>query len=197
MATIFIDFDDTLFPTHWYTKTEKSERQTEKFKLWMLTVENTAINLLESLSKQGRITIVTNSGPGWVSYITEKWTPKLATLLVELKIRVVSANPKSLRTVSRYEQTRMKSTVFKSKILAQWSIDDPRKNLLSIGDKMHDCMALHQALDDKINLSCLFYCKTIKMKEDPDIKEIIQQHFLLDTMIEQIFSVENDLEIFL
>ena len=189
--TIFIfDWDDPLFfTTHLhpsknnllFDESPKEKRMMESIEFYVEEI------LIKSLSK-GTVFIITNSSEGWVEACTYSFYPNLVPLLK--KINIISA-----RTL--YEK-KFPSKPLMWKINAFNDIKEkynfencPLTNIICIGDDNSEIIAaknLSQKLDN-----CLI--KTIKLRESPELKELIKQLILLSEQILRVYSYPKSLTI--
>src|SRR5579863_8496065 len=87
-TVIFLDFDDTLFPSTWFSahKNDKSELVNPLKKSTA-----TCISLIEGLSEYGTIYIVTNGNKSWFESVVYKMCPAIGKLIDKLHIDVIFA----------------------------------------------------------------------------------------------------------
>ena len=172
--TIFIfDWDDTLFfTTHLDPiKNNLLFNETPKEKRMMKS-----------------ILIITNSSEGWVESCTHTYYSDLIPLLK--KIKIISAR-------SLYEK-KYPSNPLEWKIKAFNDLKErfnfencPSTNIICIGDDNSEIIAAKKL--SKNFDSCII--KTIKLRESPQLKELIKQLILVDEQILRIASYPKSLTI--
>ena len=189
--TIFIfDWDDTLFFT---THLEPNKKNllisgSPLEKRMMKTIEYYVEEILIKALSKGTVLIITNSSEGWVEYCTYSYYPNLIPLLKQ--INIISAR-------ALYEKD------FPSQPLT-WKInafnDLTKKfnfekclltNIICIGDDNIEIIAAKKLANNFDN--CLI--KTIKLREGPNLKELIKQLVLINEQILRVFSYPKSLNI--
>lgn len=187
-----IDWDDTLFPTTWVNKNNidlTNISHLNKYKLYLLELDKTIGNLLESLDKIGDIFIVTNASINWIKtcLVNLSFT---RNVIIKNNIRLVSAR-------DAYSSTNSSPTEWKILTFQDIMEDVINKinknikpntfiNIISIGDAMYEYIALinldnfiksfiknnaHSGIQENFN----YLLKNVKFIEKPDFSFVIDQ----------------------
>ena len=186
--SIFIfDWDDTLFPTSFLVKEGiiklDVNKLSKEIRFLFTTLENACINILNFAINKGNVYIITNSSINWLTYSSDIYFPKLKTILD--KIKIISA---------RDEYGYMNPANWKQKAFLKVIKDIDTKlinNIICLGDSMLELEAAIN-LASQFNASCL---KTIKFKENPNIKDLIRQLNLIEDKFDYIYSKAKNLSI--
>ena len=183
ISVIYIDFDDTLFPTSWCNKNMINLNNAEsinEYKLYFIELDNTMSNFLINIKKFGEIFIVTNANIKWIKSCLNVLI-NTRKVIMDNNIRIVSARDIYSKTLS--SPTEWKINTFRD-ILNNTIIDFSTKfecntilNIISIGDAEYEYIALLN-LDgffksNKQNINYLL--KSIKFIEKPNFDMIIDQ----------------------
>ena len=189
--TIFIfDWDDTLFFTS-HLHPDKNNLffdESPKEKKMMKSIEFYVEEILIKALNMGTVFIITNSSEGWVEACTHSYYPNLISLLK--KINIISAR-------ALYEEEfPAKPLMWKIKafndIKERFSAENYRlTNIICIGDDNSEIIAA-KSLSKKFD-NCLI--KTIKLRESPELKELIKQLILVSEQILRIYSYPKSLTI--
>jgi hypothetical protein len=145
---IFLDWDDTLFPTsHFNRKREgSSEVKSPAF-------ESRAAALLRMAHQLGRVVIVTLADKGWVERCCDEHCPLLGELLEELRIKIVNAKVDdangNFATMKRYAISSELHEFYSQYDRQSW------KNVISIGDSNFERLGTMQATADYMWERCL------------------------------------------
>jgi hypothetical protein len=168
--TCFIfDWDDTILPSTW--------------------VQGQGLRLAKEL---GTVVFVTNAERGWVELSCQKFMPSLCSAIQDIKVL-------SARTT--YESPCNKSPLdwklraFEAEIARHYGVEslhDParRKNVLQLGDSVHEREALLRATAPLPNCRS----KSLKFVERPDIAQLLKQHSLVTSCFNQIVGHDGNLD---
>ena len=189
--TIFIfDWDDTLFFTSHLDplNTNLLSNETPKEKRMMKSIEYYVQEILIKALSKGTVVIITNSSEGWVQKCTYYYYPDLVPLLK--KINIISA-----RYLYEKEYPFMplmwKIKAFND-LKENFDFNNcPLTNIISIGDDNSEIIAAKNLSKNFEN--CLI--KTIKLRENPNLKELIKQLILVNEQILRIYSYPKSLTI--
>src|SRR3989338_423599 len=181
--TLFIlDWDDTLFPTSWIAKNNidilhtKKEEHIEHF----YELDKTLSNFLKTLSKHGRIIIITNALSEWVR-ISSHVMP--ITYGILKKITVISAK--------EFIGRERKNVMDWKKITFFRVIDHEFKNInvmniISIGDDEYERYALKEL--SNTNMDKIKYLKSFRLLKEPNYNEIIEQINILNMYMPHMWN---------
>lgn len=190
---LLFDWDDTIFPTSWLCAEKllengaavSAEQRTE-----LQRVSESAASLLRTATELGKVVIVTNAQQGWVEMSSEKYLPSLVPLLEDLDVVSARSNHED-ETCS--DPSEWKCKAFEMEIdLCCWS-PGQRRDVISIGDSMHEHRALQRSTQHVPNC----HGKTVKFLSKPSVKRLVQQHDVLRKRIRQVVLQDGsaDLEI--
>ena len=189
--TLFIfDWDDTLFFTsHLHpAKTNLFFDESPKDKKMMKSIEFYVEEILIKALSKGSVFIITNSSEGWVEACTHSYYPNLIALLK--KINIISA--RTLYEKEFPEKPLMWKIKAFNDIKEKFIFDNNQlTNIICIGDDNSEIIAA-KSLSQKFD-NCLI--KTIKLRESPELKELIKQLILLSEQILRIYSYPKSLTI--
>jgi len=187
--TFFIfDWDDTVLPSSWVQRQglrlDAGSRVTPEQREQLATVAEAAAKTLRAARQHGTVILVTNAERGWIELSCQKFMPTLAPMLESL--RMVSAR-------TAYEGAGCKSPLdwklraFDAEIMKFFGSDvaldaSKRKNVLSLGDSVHEREALLRAASALPNC----HPKSLKFVERPDLSQICKQHELINSCFEQV-----------
>lgn len=198
-TVIVFDWDDTLLCTTFLQQNglrldaESEVTQEQREKLGELAFSG--IELLCAAKAFGTVVVVTNGENGWIELSCQKFMPALAPLLESVKL--VSArstyegpdNPSPLCWKMRAFESEL-ARIFGVRVLAS---PDKRKNMLSLGDGVHEREALMRCAASVPNCCA----KTLKFVERPSIAQLMQQHSLVRRSLESIVHHDGSLDLVL
>ena len=189
--TIFIfDWDDTLFFTSHLepSKNRSLNNESLKIKKMKKVIEYYVEEILTKSLNRGIVLIITNSSEGWVEYCIYRYYTNLIPLLP--KINIISAR-------SLYEK-EYPAEPLTWKIKAFNDLRDKFNfekclltNIICLGDDYSEIIAAQKFGENFDN--CLI--KTIKLREKPDLKELIKQLVLINEKILRVYSYPKSLTI--
>jgi hypothetical protein len=196
--TFFVfDWDDTVLPSTWLQKRglrlDVASQPSEDQRQMLAEVAHAAGRTLRAARQHGTVVLVTNAERGWIELSSQKFLPTLAPMLENMKL--VSAR-------TTYEGPQCSSPLdwklhaFEAEITRYYGQDvlndaASRKNVLSLGDSVHEREALLQATSSSPNC----FSKSLKFVERPDISQICKQHELIVNSFEQIVNHEGHLDL--
>jgi len=215
---IFLDFDDTVFPTtqvfeEWKltlddpNSTRKLEKWAASFKQFMLTV----------CRLTARCVIVTNSRRKWVETCIDRFAPGLAECLatedlsyhvvyalellpqrVARPCRVTNSQSMSLKEEKRDLMTMGKFLAMRNEARRFYSRYDQQtwKNMVSIGDAPYERDALHEvAFKRSTTLDETLRTKTITLKTTLSLSGMLRTFEALQSLLPKWVSHDGDLDI--
>lgn len=196
--TLFIfDWDDTVLPSTWVQSQGLRLDPSCQPSVWqrkvLTEVAAAAARTLELAKRHGTVVLVTNAERGWIELSCLKFLPALSPLLETVKL--VSAR-------SAYEgplcssPLEWKLRAFDHEITRHFGIAvalDPRrrKNVLSLGDSVHEREALLRAATSLPNCRS----KSLKFVERPDVAQICRQHELVTNCFERLIHQDTNLDL--
>eukprot|EP00931_Biecheleriopsis_adriatica_P009652 TRINITY_DN110714_c0_g1_i1.p1 TRINITY_DN110714_c0_g1~~TRINITY_DN110714_c0_g1_i1.p1 ORF type:complete len:353 (+),score=92.36 TRINITY_DN110714_c0_g1_i1:63-1121(+) len=193
---IIFDWDDTVLPSSWVKNHGLRLDDGSRVEAWQREelgqVARAAAQTLRAAKQLGTVVLITNAERGWIELSCNKFLPTLLPILEDIKL--VSAR-------TTYEGPEITSPVdwkvhaFKNEIDRFYARQtrlgaERRKNVLSLGDSIHEREALMRATAPMQDCRS----KSVKFKEMPDIPEILKQHSLVASCFEQIVHHDANLD---
>ena len=175
---IFVDWDDTLFPTSELlakallhdSMTKQQPQLPDSVAKQLRQLEQNVLDFLTEAHQKGHLVIVTNAARGWIDQLTE-WAMPRVGLYMERKHIAVRYARECVGSDPRDVQTWKQATFCMEAERARARLSYPRPlSLVSVGDMPYERDAAHTVAkpDDTV--------KTIKFLEDPTLREL--QHEL-------------------
>jgi len=194
---LIFDWDDTILPSSWVSmqklRLDKGHDDvTAAQRERLAEIARVTLDTIRSAKEHGQVVIITNAERGWVELTCHKFLPELAPLLE--CVRVVSArssyecdvgpNPQDwkLRAFEHEIQRAYGSSTYDAR---------RRKNVLSLGDSVHEREAVMAATAALPNCRC----KSLKFTAKPDISQIHQQHTLIRESFKKIIEHDGNLDL--
>lgn len=171
MALFIYDWDDTLFPTTWlYDEAFQSPITFEQHE-WFNVCATHIRGILTISIIYGRVLIVTNASPGWISYCVERFIPTCKHIIERCDIHYAwnAHEPDYTLWKKHYLISYVESTL-------------PIKCVLGVGDRSHDREAVRLAFSGK----CIV--KTIKLMDEPPVLQVVMQ---LKMLIDEFGAIMN------
>lgn len=194
---LIFDWDDTILPSSWVSaQKQRLDPQcndlTPDHRAQLAQIAEATTNTIRSAKEHGEVIIITNAERGWVELTCHKFLPTLAPLLEG--IRIISARSSYEHIVGPNPQD-WKLRAFEDEIQRMYgeSVHDPdrSKNVLSLGDSVHEREAVMRATATLPNCRC----KSLKFTTKPDIGQIFQQHFLIKESFSKIIEHDGNLDL--
>lgn len=194
---LIFDWDDTVLPSSWVQGQGLRLDDESKLSCWqreqLSEVAQVAAETLRIAKQLGTVVLVTNAERGWIELSCQKFMPTLYPALESVKLL-------SARTT--YESPELNSPLdwklcaFESEITRVFGKDvisepDLRKNVLSLGDSVHEREALLRATASLPNCRS----KSLKFVERPDIGQICKQHSLITSCFDRIVHHDGNLDL--
>lgn len=194
---LIFDWDDTVLPSTWVQhqklRLDEASEVTAQQREQLNEVATCVAETLRQAKQYGKVVLVTNAEKGWIELSCKKFLPTLYPVLEGIEI---------LSARSTYETPQMTSPldwklrafeseicrVYGSEILAEPTM---RKNVLSLGDSVHEREALMRST--ALFPNCL--SKSLKFVERPDISQIIKQHQLVTGCFNSIVHHVGNLDL--
>jgi len=195
--TIFIfDWDDTVLPSTWVQsqglRLDDSSRLTPGQRDVLNEVARVAGETLSAAKQHGTVVLVTNAERGWIELSCSKFLPSLLPVLEDVKLLSARTAYECLGMSSPLE---WKLHAFQAEIARIYrhqgaSATGRRRNVLSLGDSLHEREALLRATAVLPNCRS----KSLKFVERPDISQICKQHALVNSCFESIVNYDGNLD---
>jgi len=196
--TVFIfDWDDTVLPSSWIQGQGLRLDEGSSVNAWqreqLTEVATLAAETLRLAKQQGTVVLVTNAERGWIELSCLKFLPTLYPSLENVKILSARTAYECDRNASPLD---WKLRAFESeinRIYGSETLTAPfrRKNVLSLGDSVHEREALLRATTSLPNCCA----KSLKFCERPDIAQICKQHSLVTSCFERIVHHDGNLDL--
>jgi hypothetical protein len=194
---IILDWDDTLLPSTWIQEqglqiAAGSAPPNEQQEAELKKVARCVIRTLRRAKHLGQVTVVTNAEKGWVELTCSKFLPEVVPLLEG--IQVLSA--RSAFEPTHSQPVQWKRLAFHREISAFWKRPSGytdagcQKNMISVGDSMHERVALLEATKDR---DC--WTKSLKLMERPSPEQLVKQHDLLSACIRPFVDFKGSLDL--
>lgn len=196
-TVLIFDWDDTILPSCWVQSQGlrlDEESQVSEFQRQQLTqVANLAMETLRAAKQHGTVVLVTNAERGWIELSCQKFMPTLSPVIENVKILSARTTYESREVSSPLD---WKLCAFKAEIwrvFGEETMSEPsrRKNVLSLGDSMHEREALLRATASLPNCRS----KSLKFVERPDIGQICKQHSLITGCFDRIIHHDGNLDL--
>jgi hypothetical protein len=175
---IFVDWDDTLFPTSELlakallldSTTQEQPHLPDNIAEQLRQLEQNVLDFMVAAHKTGTLVIVTNAARGWIDKLTEWAMPRVGLYMERQHITVRYAREclgSDPRDVETWKQATFSFEAEQAR--ARLSTERPL-SVVSVGDMPYERDAAHGVAepDDTV--------KTIKFLEDPTLREL--QHEL-------------------
>jgi hypothetical protein len=196
--TFFIfDWDDTILPSAWVQsqglRLDEDSKLNDSQRQQLNEVADITMETMRIAKQHGTVVLVTNAERGWIELSCQKFMPTLSPCLESVK--VLSART-TYETPTRSSPLDWKLHAFESEIrrvFGEAAVNEPsrRKNILSLGDSMHEREALLRATASLPNCRS----KSLKFVERPDISQICKQHSLITGCFERIVHHDGNLDL--
>lgn len=190
------DYDDTILPSSFLStnnlRLDEPAVVPASVQKLLLTLEQSALKLLMRAKESGQVIIITNAETGWVELSAKKFLPGLVPLLSELDVFSARSTYESMHPDS---PANWKVEAFHHKITEAISHLDTHdyKNIISIGDSIHERHALHRFTSTLSNVSS----KSLKFVERPSTEQLKRQLDLVESCFEEIVSHRGPLDLML
>ena len=189
-SIIFFDWDDTLLCSSFLSKIGLfDDEQTIKINLKLIKdqlskLEENVFKVLSISVKLGDTFIITNASEGWVESSAKKYLPNIIKLFN--KVKIISART-AYENQFPNDNKLWKLAVFRD--IANFYNKNIVTNIISFGDSNIEN-------DAAVKVSSLFeecFIKTIKLKEDPKIEDMIKQLDLISKQFNYIHSATRNI----
>jgi hypothetical protein len=187
---IFIDWDDTLFPTSWIMEKNVdliNPLSRLKYSDFFKRLDDELSEALKTMISLGEVVIITNALTEWVQ-LSLSILPK--TKKVMKHISVVSARQ---RYQNKADMTEWKKHTFLEE-LEMRSKNKYYANILSLGDADYEYNALLN-LYDKVTLAPHKYLKSIRFIKRADYKILLEQLSLIKNHITDVINLKRHVDL--
>jgi hypothetical protein len=185
----FLDWDDTLFPTNWVIKNNinlSSSKNRDRHSLYFQELDRVLSKFLRKLDSLGKIIIITNALPDWITISSLK-LPDTYHLLRDIEI--ISARgtyrDKSNKTMD------WKTMAFRDVIDREFQ-STHISNVISIGDAEYEYQALISLSNRKKDIK---YLKSVRFVNNPSHDVLIDQLEVLNNAIPKIWNKYKNLDL--
>eukprot|EP00440_Ansanella_granifera_P032635 gb/GFBE01035405.1/.p1 GENE.gb/GFBE01035405.1/~~gb/GFBE01035405.1/.p1 ORF type:complete len:349 (+),score=106.81 gb/GFBE01035405.1/:1-1047(+) len=196
-TVLIFDWDDTVLPSSWVQGQGLRLDDSSEVSAWqreqLSQVANAAAETLRMAKQMGTVVLITNAERGWIELSCQKFMPTLYPALESVKVISARTTYESPEIVSPLD---WKVHAFANEIRRYYGQDalvdgDRRKNVLSLGDSVHEREALLRASAPLPNCRS----KSLKFVERPDIAQICKQHSLVTSCFERIVHHDGNLDL--
>lgn len=194
-ALFVFDWDDTLFPTSWLQQggsvlqggASGARRQKEQFR----KVARSACALIEAAKRIGEVAVITNAEAGWIEHCCIHFVPELAPVLKG--VHLTSARATFLGSVEAADPSEWKCQAFDREIQAFCAgrAGTGGLQVFSIGDSLYE----QKALFTVARAMPAFTPKSVKLMENPTVPQLVEEHELLASSLEDLFEQEGEFDI--
>jgi len=151
-----------------------------------------AIHTFRVAKSLGTVVIVTNGETGWVELSCQKFMPSLVDMLRDVKILSARSTYEPQGVESPFEWKRL-AFLEEVNLYCQASSSLQRKNLISVGDSLHEREALIRSADG-LGLDACF-AKALKLIERPRVEQLANEHELLAECFTKTVRYEGHLDL--
>eukprot|EP00928_Gymnodinium_smaydae_P000691 TRINITY_DN10266_c0_g1_i2.p1 TRINITY_DN10266_c0_g1~~TRINITY_DN10266_c0_g1_i2.p1 ORF type:complete len:481 (-),score=59.19 TRINITY_DN10266_c0_g1_i2:90-1403(-) len=217
---VFLDFDDTLFPSTWLEQVLPPSSQNTLPALHDLRIfdadavasltrhESVVISFLRTVAAlAGEVVIVTLATPEWVESCMRNFLPRIVDELAELKIRISYAREALSRHKVRGAALEgkdvlplMKRAAMKTAIKRFYSQRPKQswKNCISIGDSTAERDALEELMFTRFQCSPsgvqkVVRCKTVKFLSSPSLNDLTSELELMISLFSALAHYDGDI----
>lgn len=196
--TIFIfDWDDTVMPWTWVQseglRIGSGPQPNTQQRALLSEVAKVASETLEVAKKLGHVVLVTNAEDGWIELSCRKYMPSLYPVLENVKMRSARSTFESPDLVDPVD---WKCRAFAAELeqffgISTMAAPTKKKNILSIGDGLHERSALLHVTKTLPNCRS----KALKFVERPGINQMCQQHMMITRCFDRIVDHDGNLDL--
>ena len=191
---IIFDWDDTLFPTTWLVKNNIeliNEQMQNKYIVTFSKLDNLLYKLLSSITKYGKVIIVTNAVYKWID-ISLIMLPNTKQL-IKRNIPIISAQ-------DHYQEKYPGKMEYWKKMTFQTLTFNhfntyPFQNIISIGDAEHEFNALINLYNEN-SVTKKKLLKTLRFIREPSFDALIDQLEVLNNCHLKIVSSKKHMDLF-
>jgi len=196
-TVMIFDWDDTILPSAWVQsqglRLDEDSKVNDNQRMQLTEVANAVMETLRIAKTMGTVVLVTNAERGWIELSCQKFLPTLYPVLENVKL--LSART-TYECPSRSSPLDWKICAFDAEVHRIFGKDvveaqSCRKNILSLGDSMHEREALLRVTASLPNCRS----KSLKFVERPDISQVCKQHSLITGCFDRIVNHDGNLDV--
>lgn len=188
---IIFDWDDTLCPTTWAAHQGLLGRFAPDLDSVQLTLLQELTACVEQTlllaMRNGRVVIVTNAETGWVEKSCSQLMPSLLPILEKLDILSARSEYESCAEDAPADWKRL---AFVDLLEAAFQAEQWR-NVISVGDSLYE----HDALLFATQNMPRCFSKSVKLIENPNLFQLIEQHRLLSDILQSTVDHKAGLDV--
>lgn len=194
---LIFDWDDTVLPSSWVQsqglRLDESSQVSPAQRDQLTEVANAAAETLQAAKRYGTVVLVTNAERGWIELSCLKFMPTLYPILEQVKILSARTTYDCPRHSSPLDWKLLAFDAEIRRMYGESGLYDSlrRKNVLSLGDSVHEREALMRATHSLPNCRS----KSLKFVERPDISQICKQHALVANCFDRIIHHDGNLDL--
>jgi len=191
---IVFDWDDTLFPTSWMVKNgiDLTNKNTQKHYIILFSKLDVVLyNLLDKLSRQAQIVIITNAVRKWVD-LSIIMLPKTQQIIKNNNIPVISARDLYKQHYPN-DMTEWKKKTFKN-FSQSYYTNHKFQNIISVGDAEYEFIATINLYDHLAHMNNKLL-KTVRLFSEPTFDSLMHQLDILSKNFDKIITCERHLDL--
>lgn len=195
-SLIIFDWDDTLFPTSWYSGIKEgrinSPKMIKKNKMLFNELDYLIYNVLTNYMQHGKVVIVTNAADRWVKMVLDV-LPQTAKLLYK-KVEVISARD---IYADKFEDVyKWKQMIFQNLFHGYFNNKNQNiHNIISVGDAEYEFESLKRLHKLPTFGDNLRFLKNIKFRSRPSQKEVKDQLKILNKSADRIINMKKHMDL--
>lgn len=190
-SLVIYDWDDTIFPTSWFTKNNVlDELVANNTSFYFLELDKLAHLLLSETIKNSRVIIITNASMSWFN-LSAKILPKTKDFIKNY-VNVFSARDMYQNTYPT-EVKMWKRVLFKN-VIDKYYDKHLYRNIVSVGDNDYELEPIRDRYDGHAYIKNKLL-KTVKFKKSPTNVDVINQLKIILINIDKILSEKNHLDL--
>jgi len=186
---IFIDWDDTLFPTHWIKSTDIDLKKNSETLIAIFSeLDSLITNLISKIVNLGNLLIVTNGSESWIKRCTSI-LPKFSILIESEKISITSARD---LFQDEHPTNEWKDITFKMHFNEHISKREGVYHILSFGDSHYEHDSVTKLKDFNSVPNQNRFVKSVRFIKHPSLNQLVTQLELVEILHEDIIHSRSD-----
>jgi len=186
---IFIDWDDTLFPTDWVQSSNVNLDSPNNTTIEMFhELDKLITDMIVNMIMLGNVLLVTNGSQGWVDKCL-RILPNFKEIVDDDIITVTSARDLHQHNHQTKEWKRLTFQMFFNEHISDL---EGEHHILSFGDSSHEHEALMELKEHNIVNNQKRILKSVKFIKDPSLNQLVNQLELVRMLHEDIIQKETD-----
>lgn len=157
----------------------------------LAALEAQVVHFLSKALILGPVFLITNSETGWVELSCQRYLPNVVPLLPFM--RVISARTR-FESIHPNKPTMWKFEAFREELMRESLCSDLALNVISVGDSLYERDAVYMACQELLLQPLI---KSIKLIDDPEVKELTSQLIVLHKCIDDVVAHDNHLDLWL